>query len=257
LIVTELLTVFLVPLYENYIVVELVVPRRQALLESLQEIMDANFTYVYLWGGSGHKMVEQIYSTNNSTRTKYLGVDPNVKDIKDMFLSHKTKEIEKDVLSFFRGQDESNRIFGMVKAIAGDQCHLITMNEDFMREGIMFVLFESPVGEVFDAAFSRLEAAGYTPAFASSHKLVYEINAISYARKMSENGPARLIEHKNKEQRHRFITLQHWTGVIKIVAGFLFVECLTVCVEVYLKNALKFRLTYNRTLSSLCKLLSK
>jgi len=157
ILLLEFASVFLILIYENSILHDLVIPRPDLVFGSINELMEANYTYLY--GGrksSEDAWIRKVYQTNRMI-TKYDCCDNKM--LKNIFRKRR------DGVKFVLNDDGTERQFLIqrLNIIVGFKypCHAISPSESVFSSRIYFTAYLSPVGDYFVEAHNRLHSTGF------------------------------------------------------------------------------------------------
>jgi len=219
-LVFQVAAVLIVSLYENFILNDILTPKKFHTFTSLTEVMSANYTFLYTQAiGSSLPAVQWIekeFNTPEISRALRMSACCSDGRIKNIFM--KRPDGIKFVLS--DQQLERQFIFERIKILVGYKypCFEFTPTEKSFYHQPFFTAYYSPIGDFLAANHRRLHSAGFKVASESSMKFEHELIDINILRSMKRYKE----EWKTGSSRKTglffegFIVLRHWKVILQL-----------------------------------------
>jgi len=220
LLVLQLMSVFLVVIYENSILKDIILWSPDVVFGSVNEALEANYTYLYFRKKSrksldASKWVEDNYNTAARRRTQFIKHCCDDQQLKDLFW--KRSDGTKYALNDERM--EKQFILERLNVLVGYKypCYSTAPSESVFSSKSYFTLYVSPVGDEIAGIHRRLQSVGFSKALGDWIQFTRELEVVRLRRKV-ERYDADWKEEEETNQKRLFrelSRLSYWVSAFK------------------------------------------
>jgi len=221
LLFLQVVSVFLVCLYENSILKDIVVPKADRLFENLTDLMAANYSYVYYQKNKTdvardtNKWVRDHYDTKRRRRARTIASCCTNKQIKKNF----GKRSDGVKAAYNDEQLEKQFLIEKVQLLVGYKypCHSMSPTEKVFSAKAYFTAYKSPIGDYLAETHRQLQSIGFRVALENWIKFTNELEVEHIRKDVQSNDTEWKVyqEKKDKQLFDNVITLSHWATVLR------------------------------------------
>jgi len=214
ILMLEFASVFFTLIYENSILHDLVIPRPKLIYGNINELMEANYTYLFDGRVSAENdWIQKVYRTRSMIPISNCCDDQM---LKELFWKRS------DGVKFVLNDDGTERQFLIqrLNVLIGYKypCHAISPSESVFASRAYFTAYLSPVGDYFVEAHNHILSVGFRASMDKWIAFRRELEFALLQRDIERNDPEWKLQNEINQKQllaGEYITIFHWTAAIR------------------------------------------